>query len=651
MNTSQHKRPPRRRSAILHTLHRFSSRLYALVLSSLLGRLMTRSDSFGRYERSDGFLHRLFRSKKKRSDRMLFRFCQSVAAYLEKSLFCRSMGAIGRGLLHCSINSYGIFFLFFGCLSILTHYIGGVDDAMAGISGSLLMGGACILLSLPLFATGRSLASGIRTSRILHWLVVDGFGIAEERLSSYGEAGRDHPLLAFILALLLGALTFFVMPHFLLGMLVILLFIFLILRDPEIGMVISVALLPFFSLTSYPTRALLLVVCTTLLGYALKLLCGKRSLRMESADWMVLLLLALFMMGGVATSGGTASLQSALTYVALGAMYFVVANLVRSQEGVKRMSTALLLGTAAMSFLGIVQYVFTKPLPAYLDLTLFADLGGRVSSLWGNPNMLAEHLALLLPTALAVLMIRKRLLRGVGSLLCLMLTLTCLVLTWTRGAWLGTLIALLAFLLLLSHKSLSWVMIGSLPVVALAPLLPDHVLRRFASIGSKTDSSILYRVHLWEGVEHMLGDHWLTGVGVGESAFCAVYAGYALPGIETAMHPHSLYLSLLCSLGVIGLVVFALALLLWLRRAFGFVRYTKLRAPRLMVLGGVCGILALLVMGLFDDVWYNYRIYMLFWTLVGLVSAQVRIGEAEAARAEQPLNDVRTQGEVIFHFY
>ena len=62
----------------------------------------------------------------------------------------------------------------------------------------------------------------------------------------------------------------------------------------------------------------------------------------------------------------------------------------------------------------------------------------------------------------------------------------------------------------------------------------------------------------------MLGDYWLTGVGVGESAFCTIYAGYALSGIETAMHAHSLYLQLLCSLGIVGLLVFAAAMFLWL---------------------------------------------------------------------------------------
>ena len=259
-------------------------------------------------------------------------------------------------------------------------------------------------------------------------------------------------------------------------------------------------------------------------------------------------------------------------------------------------------------------------------------------------------MALLLPLALALALLQRRLIRGFGAALCFVAMGVCLVFTWSRGAWLGVLIALVLMLLLLDHRALSWMILAILPAAALLPLVPDTVLRRFASIGSRTDTSILYRLHLWDGVERMLSDWWLTGVGVGESAFCAVYRDYALPGIETAMHSHSVYLQLLLSLGVVGFGVFCVAILLWLRRALGYVRHGQLRTPRVVVLAGVAGVAALLIMGGFDEIWYNYRIYMLFWALMGLVTAQVRIGEREVERASNPVDDERTQGEVVLRF-
>jgi hypothetical protein len=56
-------------------------------------------------------------------------------------------------------------------------------------------------------------------------------------------------------------------------------------------------------------------------------------------------------------------------------------------------------------------------------------------------------------------------------------------------------------------------------------------------------------------------------------------------------------------------------------------------------------------MGLFDDVWYNYRIYMLFWTVMGLVTAQLRVGESDEERAYTPLDSDRTQCELVLRFH
>ena len=58
------------------------------------------------------------------------------------------------------------------------------------------------------------------------------------------------------------------------------------------------------------------------------------------------------------------------------------------------------------------------------------------------------------------------------------------------------------------------------------------------------------------------------------------------------------------------------------------------RNGRMMVLGGMCGILAVLLMGLTDHVFYNYRIFLLFWLLMGVIVAQIRVGRAEMLRNE-----------------
>lgn len=89
----------------------------------------------------------------------------------------------------------------------------------------------------------------------------------------------------------------------------------------------------------------------------------------------------------------------------------------------------------------------------------------------------------------------------------------CMILTFSRGAWLGLLFAGLVFVLLLNPRLL---LLAPFVMVALYFVLPDTVISRFTSIGNLTDNSTSYRVYIWIGVLAMLKDYWLCGIGPGD---------------------------------------------------------------------------------------------------------------------------------------
>lgn len=114
----------------------------------------------------------------------------------------------------------------------------------------------------------------------------------------------------------------------------------------------------------------------------------------------------------------------------------------------------------------------------------------------------------------------------------------------------------------------------------------------------------------------------MSGIGVGQSAFEEVYPDYALSGIESAPHAHSLFAQILTELGIFGLVVFLLLLLMLFRSAFTlFDRKGMKNKYSHATLALCCGVFALLVNGLTDYIWYNYRIYLCFWIMIGLITA------------------------------
>jgi O-antigen ligase len=268
----------------------------------------------------------------------------------------------------------------------------------------------------------------------------------------------------------------------------------------------------------------------------------------------------------------------------------------------------------------------------WLDTSYFADISGRATSLFENPNYLAAYLCVVFPFALYQMVVGKARKERVLSFMCAVFILVCTVLTWSRGAWLAMLISGLVFCLILSKKTvrLLWVVAAALPFAHF--VLPKNVITRFMSIGDMADSSTLYRVYTWRGSIELVKDYFWGGIGYGPEAFSQIYPLYAYAGIENSPHSHSLYLQILISMGIAGLVCFAVMVFFYFQKGFEYLKKPASRDGFLITLAALSSTLALLIMGLFDYVWYNYRLFFMFWLVIGICVCCVRIGKREQER-------------------
>ena len=236
---------------------------------------------------------------------------------------------------------------------------------------------------------------------------------------------------------------------------------------------------------------------------------------------------------------------------------------------------------------------------------------------FSNPNIYAVYLLGVAPILLHELIgdhraIGWRIFCGVGffaacgAILC----------TFTRGAWLGILIALSIFFVCLSRRSAALLALAVIPLVALFPMLPQSLISRFLSIGSLSESSISYRLYTWRGVVRMAAAHPF-GIGVGEQAFLLIYRQYAVSGTERVMHAHNLFLQIFTEQGVVGLLLFVAFLSVLVLCGTWKCPYLHLRTERL---GYGCALVGILVMGLFDYVWYHFGMLCLFFALAALLT-------------------------------
>ena len=138
----------------------------------------------------------------------------------------------------------------------------------------------------------------------------------------------------------------------------------------------------------------------------------------------------------------------------------------------------------------------------------------------------------------------------------------------------------------------------------------------------------------------------LGGIGVGEEAFHRVYPYYALSGIEAAPHAHNLFLQYACEFGIIGPLLLLLFAAIFFQCMVTHCHEETSHSLRLYGMAAGGSILAVLLFGMTDHVFYNARIFFLFFAVAGIAAAIARVGRLERKRST-PISDTGAEAFTI----
>lgn len=546
-----------------------------------------------------------------------------VSRNIEKSVYINAISNMMRYLSHLSMRVVGVFCMSAGFYTLLAQtviYL--ITDTFTPLSIAVAL--LLIALGLPLLLSGRAFCKVISESVFLGG-AVRGFCGFRERSLKYDERPTGKKGIAFILGLPFGILSCFVDPALLVILTLGIIFVYLVMASPEFGYNLMIFILPFLVVLPHPTILLAGLVIFTFFSYFIKLIMGKRYFKAELMDVIVVCFMAVLMFGGIVSYGGSKSVQAALIYTALILGYFLTVGLVNSKDALKRTVKILAVSLLLVSLYGVYQNFSGNVSAEWIDTEMFDSIEGRVVSTFENPNMLGEYLILLLPVLAAAMFGEKNWYKKPGYFACFAVGCACLVYTWARGAWLGFIFAAVLFLLMWNRKAMGLIVAGIFALPFAVPFLPASIVSRFSSIGDLTDTSTNYRVFIWRGSTNLAADYALTGIGVGEQAFGRIYPYYSFAGIETAPHAHNLFLQLFIEVGIFGFIVFMALLICLMQSGFSLAKNGDDKEVRIIGCGALCGILAALLQGMTDYIWYNYRVYFIFWIVIGIVSAARRI--------------------------
>ena len=286
------------------------------------------------------------------------------------------------------------------------------------------------------------------------------------------------------------------------------------------------------------------------------------------------------------------------------AFFFLLVNHLSGEERATTFSSILIVATTLTAVYGLAQSMAEGPaFRVHGTLSIYMTFAGILML-----NALV---------VLAQLLFLPRTRCSWGLACSLVLLTAALVMTQTRGAWIGLAVGgglILGF----RQKRL----LLALPLAAVMIFLasPDAVRARIRSIVDPQDITARERLFMWGSGVQIIRDHPWTGVGV--NGVKGIYQAYRHPDAvrDQRGHLHSNLLQIAAERGLVGAACW-----LWIWIAFYRQAWTTFRALRpgtpqaaALVVGSLASVTGFHVAGLFEFTFGDSEVIMLVYFLMAL---------------------------------
>lgn len=301
-------------------------------------------------------------------------------------------------------------------------------------------------------------------------------------------------------------------------------------------------------------------------------------------------------------------------------LYLLVVRFIKRKEQVTRIFDVLVVGGVLIAGAGLYQFLFTKA------NTVSAEGVSRVISVFSHPDNLGLYIGRIIPLTAAVALfggqVKEWSRRRWLYLAALAPLLLALFLSFSRGAWLATGLALLVMIIVTGSRR--GLIVFGLGVVALVAALPFIKLERITSLFSFVTGSNNTRLNVWQASFDMIRDHPLTGIGLDQFLY-KYQIEYVKPEAwleRFTSHPHNFLLDYWLRLGIIGPLLAILLLVVFFRAVLSPV-LRKVRpgdeARRVLALGLTGSMVDFMAHGLVDNSYFLVDLAAIFCLSFGLV--------------------------------
>ena len=328
-------------------------------------------------------------------------------------------------------------------------------------------------------------------------------------------------------------------------------------------------------------------------------------------------------------------------------LYYLVVNNIKDKRQIKRIATLVVIVGTSLALYGLYNYLGGIEKIYTLDKKYYL---GMLTSTYVNHNHIGGYFELAIPLGIGLVLANQYLPRrtrrskilpaafvSVLLMAAIVIMITALVFTYSRGAWIGFLGSMIALGMIISFrlnifqdwsKLKKWgtLAVGALIIISAPILMPDKVKQRAATMFKSQGEKITFNLEstggreiVYRGTLEMIKDHPILGTGPG--TFTILYPQYRDPRIRIFMNAvHNDYLQYGEEMGLFGLGSFVLLLVLFFKKNLSLLKNLKDKYLQSLTIGFLISIIALAIHSLGD---FNLQIpanALLFWIILALSS-------------------------------
>jgi hypothetical protein len=359
---------------------------------------------------------------------------------------------------------------------------------------------------------------------------------------------------------------------------------------------------------------------------------GTLTARPREVNLILLFLLTGLLSIPLAINPGQAWLTFSDTFIRCIIIFVVMVNAVRTEGRLKGLLFLAIAVSVWLSVGAINDY--------RLGLTTVEGyrVGGRGAGIFGNSNDMSLFLVTILPIAIALTFSTRRVMARIFYVLSAMLMIAAIMLTYSRGGFIGALVCLGFLGWKLGHRNRLLVGIFGVILCILALALAPHnysirLLSIFVPSLDPLGSSDARREELIRSI-HVALRHPLFGIGMGNYASEMSYRGLVT---------HNAYTQVAAEMGMTALVCYTMFIVTPLKRLGQIVRQTFETRTRsryyYLAIGLQASLLGYMVASFFASVAYIWYVYY----LVAYAVCLRRLYEAEMGVILLPERQMRKQ--------